>query len=389
MNATIGSIRVSAASLGSGALLSLALSFVLLAAIPSLAYGSDGFQDSFNLEDCELSSSGSNDYFYLEPGYTLTLEGTEDGEFIQLVLTVTDKTRGVDGIETRVVEERESENGELIEISKNYFAMCTQTKDIFYFGEQVDIYEGGKIVAHEGAWLAGEDGAKPGLIIPAKPVVGMKYYQEVAPGVAEDRAEIISLNEVIDTQAGRFENVLKVEETNPLESGAKEYKYHAPGIGLIQDAELKLVEYALPEVKEPVQEMKSLVQSVTVGGETIEVDLNSSSTVSEFTLDEENKRLSFKVSGEAGSDARTDVSIGRILEGPYTVTIDGQVTADFNANTPASGESTISISYPSGVHDVTIAGTNVVPEFPAALIGVVAGIMGAAALVGRTKFMNS
>jgi len=349
----------------------------------------EGWLDSFNLEDCELASLGTNDYFYLEPGYNLTLEGQEDEENIQLIVTVLNETKIVNGIETRIVEERESEDGELIEISRNYFAICTETNDIFYFGEGVDIYEGGEVVGHEGAWIAGEDDARPGMIIPAKPTVGLKYYQEVAPGVAEDRAEIISLNEVVDTPAGHFEDVLKVEETNLLESGEKEYKFHALGIGLIQDAQLKLVEYVLPEVEEPDElEVKSMVQSVVVSGNTIQVNLNSSSTISEFELDEESKRLSFRADGEAGSEGRTDISIGRILEGPYTVTIDGQATADFNVTNAASGEAMISISYTHSVHDITITGTNVIPEFPVAVVGAVAGIIGVAALLARSKFMN-
>ena len=55
-----------------------------------------------------------------------------------------------------------------------------------------------------------------------------------------DRAEIVSLDETVDTPAGRFERVMKYEETTPLEK-AREYKWFAPGVGLIQDAELKLV----------------------------------------------------------------------------------------------------------------------------------------------------
>lgn len=204
----------------------------------------------FNLEECTLSSNGSNDYFFLQPGYQLTLEGEEDREAVQLIVTVMNETKTVDGIETRIVEERESVDGELVEISKNYFAICKETDDIFYFGEDVDDYEDGEIVSHEGGWLAGLDGARAGLIIPANPKIGMKYYQEIAPGVAEDRAEITSLNEVVDTPAGKFDNVVKVEETNPLEGNEKEYKFYAHGIGLIQDADLKLVSYVLPKAME-------------------------------------------------------------------------------------------------------------------------------------------
>jgi hypothetical protein len=84
------------------------------------------------------------------------------------------------------------------------------------------------------------------MIMPGKVEVGLKYYQEIAPGVAEDRAEIVSVNDVLDTLARKFKQVLKTEETNPLEPTEKEYKFYAPGIGLLQDETLKLVKYTLP-----------------------------------------------------------------------------------------------------------------------------------------------
>jgi hypothetical protein len=208
---------------------------------------SEGWMTSFDLENCDFFSTGKNSYFILEPGYQVILEGEEeDGEKIQLTMSVLDETKIVDGVETRVVEERETEGGNLVEVSRNYFAICKPTNDAFYFGEDVDIYEDGEIVSHEGAWLAGQNDAKAGMIMPGKVEVGIKYYQEIAPGVAEDRAEIVSVNEVLDTPAGNFQNVLKTEETNPLEPSEKEYKFYAPGIGLIQEESLKLINYTQP-----------------------------------------------------------------------------------------------------------------------------------------------
>jgi hypothetical protein len=163
-----------------------------------------------------------------------------------LVITVLNETKIVNGTETRVLEERETEDGELVEISRNYFAVCKPTNDIFYFGEEVDDYEDGKIVSHEGTWQAGVDNATAGMIMPGKVTQGLKYYQEVAPGIAEDRAEIIGLNDTLDTSAGQFKNVLKTEETNPLKPDEKEFKYYAPGIGLIQEEALQLLNYTLP-----------------------------------------------------------------------------------------------------------------------------------------------
>jgi hypothetical protein len=106
------------------------------------------------------------------------------------------------------------------------------------------MYTGGQLASHQGAWLAGELGAKAGLIMPGKPVVGMKYYQEVAPGVAMDRAEIISLDEHLGTPAGVFSNCLKTEEGTALNPLEQEFKIYAPGIGLIKDADLLLTGYS-------------------------------------------------------------------------------------------------------------------------------------------------
>ena len=60
--------------------------------------------------------------------------------------------------------------------------------------------------------------------------------------MAMDRAEIISTNEVVQTPAGTFGKCPKTRETTPLEPGAVEFKWYAPGIGLVQDGVLKLIE---------------------------------------------------------------------------------------------------------------------------------------------------
>jgi hypothetical protein len=161
------------------------------------------WQKEFDISSCKLSTTGRNQYFILEPGYQIVLEGEDE----RVEITVLDETKTVDAVATRIVEEREWVEGELYEVSRNYFAICDATKDVFYFGEDVDYYEEGKVVKHEGAWLAGS-GNKPGLIMPGSPNLGMRYYQEIAPGVAMDRAEIVSLDEVCETPAGSFAHCL-------------------------------------------------------------------------------------------------------------------------------------------------------------------------------------
>jgi hypothetical protein len=197
------------------------------------------WQEKFELSSCKLLTTGRNQYFVMEPGFQVVLEGGGT----KLQITVLNETKTVDGVATRVVEEKEWKDGKLAEIARNYFAMCPQTKDIFYFGEDVEFYEDGKVVKREGSWLAGVNGNRAGLMMSGTPKVNMKYYQEFAPGVAMDRAEIESLTETCKTPAGTFPGCMKVKETSGIELLAKEYKYHAPGIGLVRDADVRLVKH--------------------------------------------------------------------------------------------------------------------------------------------------
>ena len=198
-----------------------------------------GWQTEFGIAKCNLLTTGRNGYFVLEPGHQLVLEGGDT----KVQITVLNETKMVAGVNTRVVEEREWKDGKLYEVAKNYFAFCEQTKDLFYFGEDVDFYKDGKVTGHDGSWLAGEKGNKPGLMMPGAPKVGMKYYQEIAPGIAMDRAEIVSMSETCKTPAGTFKSCMKVKEGSALKLLETEYKYYAPGIGLVQDADVRLIKY--------------------------------------------------------------------------------------------------------------------------------------------------
>lgn len=210
------------------------------------AFGADdadeleGWSSDFSAEKEFLASRGRNPYFILEPGYQLVLEGGNE----RLVVSVLNETKMVDGVETRIVEERETKNDKVVEVSRNFFAISKRTNSVYYFGEEVDDYKDGKIAGHPGAWLSGEKGARFGLMMPGFPLLKARFYNEVAPKVAMDRAEIVGVSVTFKTPAGEFKNCLKIEETTPLEPGEKEHKHYAPGIGLIQDGSLKLVKYS-------------------------------------------------------------------------------------------------------------------------------------------------
>src|SRR5262245_15315123 len=205
------------------------------------ANGSTGsWATEFETTPTSMSSVGKNKFFILEPGHYQVLRD-DDGN--QVTITVLDETKVVAGVETRVIEERELAKGELVEVSRNFFAIHKSSQNAMYFGEEVDMYKDGEKVSREGSWLAGVDGAKAGLIMPGRVKVGYKHYQEQAPGIAMDRAEILSTKETVDTPAGKLKNCLKVAETNALKSSELEYKFYAPGIGLVREEQMLLVEH--------------------------------------------------------------------------------------------------------------------------------------------------
>lgn len=227
----------------------LGVAALLAGTAPSLTAEDQPWMKSFDVDPKELVTVGESPYFILKPGFRLTLEGKEGGSLVQLVITVLDETKNLGGIDTRVVEEREMKDGVPIEISRNYFAINSRTRDVYYFGEEVDMFKHGKLSGHEGAWAHGSNGARFGLMMPGTPVVGLRHFQELAPEVAMDRAEIISVSERVTTRAGVFEGCLKTKETTPLEMFAKEYKLYARGVGLVREGSLELVSYGLAREK--------------------------------------------------------------------------------------------------------------------------------------------
>ena len=72
-----------------------------------------GFTDTFDIDKADLASTGRNLYFVLEPGFQRVLAGKEGGKATVLTITVLNETKVVDGVETRVVEEKETANGEM------------------------------------------------------------------------------------------------------------------------------------------------------------------------------------------------------------------------------------------------------------------------------------
>jgi hypothetical protein len=95
----------------------------------------------------------------------------------------------------------------------------------------------------DGGWEAGEDvagigtAAEPGIIMKAKFVVGDTYRQEYYPGEAEDMGEIVAVNVLVTLANGETFVCLKTRDFTPLEPDVEEFKYYAPGIGVVLEEE--------------------------------------------------------------------------------------------------------------------------------------------------------
>ena len=165
------------------------------------------------------------------------LEGTEGGMKIRIERTILPNkhkkfTIAGQTIDSLVMEDREIKNGELEEVTLDYFAQDDEGA-VYYLGEDVDEYENGKVKGHSGAWLLGKDTQHPGVIIPAHPKVGDKFKSEDVNQEIHEDDEILSVSETVSVPAGTYENCVKLKEM--LADGTTEFKFYAPGVGVIRE----------------------------------------------------------------------------------------------------------------------------------------------------------
>jgi hypothetical protein len=191
----------------------------------------------------DFSANVTNPYFPLPVGMTRVYEGVDEGTPLRVEERVLRQTSTVAGIEVRVLEVNEFEDGELFEHTLDFHNQHVSGAEC-YFGELVDMIEDGEVVGHEGQWLAYEGRNLPGLFMPAPAdiAVGVTFEQERAPRVAEDVSEIVAVGLTVTVEAGTFTDCIRTEDFNPLDR-ATEFKTYCPGVGLVlEEAEGVFVE---------------------------------------------------------------------------------------------------------------------------------------------------
>ncbi len=186
------------------------------------------------LNPADFTTQIDNPYWPMSPGSKwVYAESDTKGGRKQVVITVTDKTKRIaNGITARVVRDAVSENGELVEVTDDWYAQ-DRDGNIWYLGEQTAEYANGKVTTKSGSFEAGVDGAQAGIAVPADPAPGMTYRQEYYAGEAEDKAGVVTVGlEQVEVPFGHFTNgILMTRDLVPLEPKVQELKFYAPGVG--------------------------------------------------------------------------------------------------------------------------------------------------------------
>jgi hypothetical protein len=202
-------------------------------------------------------SVAPNPYFPLVPGYKWTYKAYEEegGEVIETIVVevLAGESITISGVECAVVRDivydgDSEEDEDIIEDTYDWYGQQVDGT-IWYFGEfslskeecePEGLCEG--LYTEDGSWKHGFEGGKAGILMFSDPSseVGTVYRQEVSLGNAEDAAEVLSFNEApVTVPTGTYTNILKTLDFTPIEPDATEYKYYAPGIGMIKEEALE------------------------------------------------------------------------------------------------------------------------------------------------------
>lgn len=185
-----------------------------------------------------FSAHVDNPWYPLLPGTRYVYSGIKDGQPSRDVLTVTHQTQTIDGAACVVVQDRLYLRGRLFERTTDWYTQDA-LGNVWYFGENTaELDKSGHVTSTEGTWMAGADGARPGIYMPAQPRIGQSFRQEFSKGQAEDHFRVIGLVGTLTAPVG-IKSTLLTEEWTPLEPGVLDHKMYVRGIGTVLEQTVK------------------------------------------------------------------------------------------------------------------------------------------------------
>ena len=178
-----------------------------------------------------------NTYYPMAPGTEWLLEGTADrGSGLQphqVIITVSDLVKRIQGIETVVVWEQDLNEGRVQETELAFFAQDDEGS-VWNLGEYPEEYtDKGKFKGAPSTWISGLSGAQGGIHVHGNPQVGSPSYREgTAPKVHFlDGARVEATNRQACGGVGCFPNVLVIDEWSSKASDGHQLKNYVPTIG--------------------------------------------------------------------------------------------------------------------------------------------------------------
>ena len=208
-------------------------SLLLLALVAGGASGCVGPRPDYDpgVTAADFVTGIDNPFLPLVPGSWWRYEA--DGGRVVVEVRVLNEARLVNGVAATVVRDTESEDGQVIEDTWDWFAQ-DKAGNVWYLGEDTCEYEDGVCVDTGGAWEWDVDGALPGVVMWADPVANeTAYFQEFYWGEAVDEAEVIALGDSVSVPAGTFTDTMTTHEWTRLERGSDEVAVYARGVGLV------------------------------------------------------------------------------------------------------------------------------------------------------------
>ena len=194
----------------------------------------------FRPSDFSKSTQIDSRWFPLVPGMQFTLEGRTDrgGGVLphRVVFTVTDLTKVIDGVRTRVIWDRDISDGELVEAELAFFAQDDHA-NVWTVGEYPEEYENGRFLGAPSTWISGQAGAEAGVLVPGNPQLGTSWFlQGRAPAIGFlDCGKVYKTGQSTCVPVRCYDNVLVIDEKSPLDPGSgSQRKYYAPGVGNVQ-----------------------------------------------------------------------------------------------------------------------------------------------------------
>lgn len=153
----------------------------------------------------------------------------------RVLSTVTDVVKTIDGVRAVAVLDLDIDAGQITQESIDWWAQ-DRFGNVWDIGSYTERYEGGRFSLRRDAWLAGMQGAQPGILMPGDPSPAAPAWTIAKPpGADPDVAQVVAIGGRQCAPFNCYAGMLVVREGKATALD-NEFKFYAPGTGQILNA---------------------------------------------------------------------------------------------------------------------------------------------------------